>query len=445
MRIFVQQRIILTASAVTFLSQPFFTAHSVFANNTPSLPIVSDTASSSAVTITTTPKPANKLIDTDVSTDTLIYDRAKSKAKKGDLNGAISDLSSLLQKDPNKPLYLRERANYYWQMKDFQKAMSDITADLQIEPENAWSLDIRGLIKLGLGDADGAVADMTKAISLEKRPDWVFRYYYNRGTALQRQGKNREAIEDFNSAISIEPSYALAYSARGLSQWRLKEPDKAVADYDKAIQLNSQDSYAYANRAIVKFYKADYKGALIDQDKALAINPTDVNALRARGKTKDALGDSDGAIADYNQAIKMNASPHPVPIAVFAVSPHSLTGLPAAATSHGNLSGEYGAAGDLKTDQKEANAKYMAMLQSWVKGFWTIPASNVSKSATVSLSTDFSGNVSDVKIKVSSGDPLFDAGAVSAVKDASPIPTPPSFFKVPIPIDLRFAVNGQQH
>jgi TonB family protein len=429
MRIFSQQKLLVSTSAVTFLlaiSVQLVLADDVFQDQGGGSDGASAAGTGAAL------KAANGPLSTidQVSNDTLIYERAKSKEKKGDLNGAINDLNSLLEKSPNKPLYIRERARTYFLLKDYQKAMSDIENSLRSEPKNAWALDIRGIIKAALGDFAGAEADDTTAISIEKRPKFACNYYYSRSLVRQKLKNFHGALEDAKAAIAMNPSYAKAYSARGTAEWHLKDYDSAMADYSKAIELDPRFSQAYVNRSLVKFGRSDYKGALADLNKALQISPTDVNALRNRAKTKDALGDADGAIADYNEALRYNEGK----------SQTTNTNTNVSTSAQASVSSSVGSAAAAGGQQADIS-RYMAMMQPWIKSFWEPPSSNVAKKALVGFLVDASGNVSEVKIKESSGDDAFDAISVETVKKADPIPAPPASLKAPVPVEFNFTYN----
>jgi serine/threonine protein kinase len=66
------------------------------------------------------------------------------------------------------------------------------------------------------------------------------KHFYDRGRQKAERGKYREAIDDFNHAIQINPSYAEAYYFRGIAYSRLREDQKAIADFQKAAELYQQ-------------------------------------------------------------------------------------------------------------------------------------------------------------------------------------------------------------
>jgi tetratricopeptide (TPR) repeat protein len=58
----------------------------------------------------------------------------------------------------------------------------------------------------------------------------------------------REAIEELSLAIAADPTFALAYNARGFAYYLLREYPRALADFDKAIELNPGYKNALDNR-----------------------------------------------------------------------------------------------------------------------------------------------------------------------------------------------------
>ena len=61
--------------------------------------------------------------------------------------------------------------------------------------------------------------------------------YYNRGTAYALLRKFKQAIQDFNKAIELNPNYAAAYNNRAYCYQELGDKAKAQADFAKAKEL----------------------------------------------------------------------------------------------------------------------------------------------------------------------------------------------------------------
>ncbi len=67
------------------------------------------------------------------------------------------------------------------------------------------------------------------------------------GAAYLQQGKYEIALSEFNEAVQIDPSFALAYNGLGLVYAALGEDAKADVSYKKAIQLQPRSSESHNN------------------------------------------------------------------------------------------------------------------------------------------------------------------------------------------------------
>jgi len=72
------------------------------------------------------------------------------------------------------------------------------------------------------------------------------------------------AIADCDKAISIDPTFAVAYYARGTAKHRKHLLDAALEDFDHAIRLDPKFAPAYIDRAWVRLAKYDYDKAISD-------------------------------------------------------------------------------------------------------------------------------------------------------------------------------------
>jgi hypothetical protein len=91
---------------------------------------------------------------------------------------------------------------------------------------------------------DKAIDDYSTAIELNPNDAVV---YNNRGIAYGMQGKLNEAIVDFSKTIELDPKYAEAYYNRGKTYYDLNQFDASISDYYTAIKLDSKYEMAYIN------------------------------------------------------------------------------------------------------------------------------------------------------------------------------------------------------
>jgi tetratricopeptide (TPR) repeat protein len=118
----------------------------------------------------------------------------------------------------------------------------------------------------------------------------------------------QQAIQEFSTAIRLNPRYQYAYFMRAYVYEQVREFQQSLSDYNQSILLNPKDSEAYNNRANLKAEKLnDIPGALSDYNQSILLNPKDSLAYNNRANLKaDKLNDIPGALSDYNQSILLN-------------------------------------------------------------------------------------------------------------------------------------------
>jgi len=145
------------------------------------------------------------------------------------------------------------------------------------------------------------------------------------GQQLAKQGKWREAIEEYTQAINLNPNFAKAYAARGvahhtLSQWEVEKTRVLLAkqDLDKAIELDPNLVSAYVDRGYVEMefaYQAAGRPAeakqwmtqaLADFDQAIEIDAKYAGAYKGRGDWYYHQQQYEEALKELNQAIRLN-------------------------------------------------------------------------------------------------------------------------------------------
>lgn len=86
-------------------------------------------------------------------------------------------------------------------------------------------------------DIEGAVAAYNKAIKLNLSGPNLYWAYYNLGNAKTTLDQIEEAIDDYDKAIRLNPSFDEAYNNRGLAKIKLHCIDEARQDFEMALNL----------------------------------------------------------------------------------------------------------------------------------------------------------------------------------------------------------------
>ncbi len=165
------------------------------------------------------------------------------------------------------------------------------------------------------------------------------------GAAYYQQGKLEIALDEFNRAVEIDPTYSQAYNGLGLVYAALNEDAKADASFKRAIQvqpssseshnnygsflcahkrydesitqfleavknpLYSTPSLAYANAGICSVRKNDIKNAEVYLNKALQIEPLTYSAAYQLADIQFKRGDVTTAQKTLQNALIGSPSP----------------------------------------------------------------------------------------------------------------------------------------
>lgn len=176
------------------------------------------------------------------------FDRALSKSKQGDKQGAIEDY----------------------------------TKAIQLKPDYSLAYNNRGNARSDSGDHQGAIEDYDQAIQMNQ--NWgnigLWTAYNNRGWVYALLGDNERGIEDCNKAIQLKPDDANAYDSRGFARANLGDYQEAIKDYNQAIQLKPDNANFYLRRGLARKDSGDKQGAIADYQQS-------ANLYQKQGKESD--------------------------------------------------------------------------------------------------------------------------------------------------------------
>jgi len=167
-----------------------------------------------------------------------------------------------------------------------------------------------------LGQPDRALADYDSSLSLS-RDEYVFR---NKGVTLYRLRRFNEAIAVIDSALAINPRYAMAWIARADVFFKMAPSASdslalyrhAIANYDTAFAIGGLPARveltAYVFRSTCHRSLQDFPAAIGDLTSALRFHP-DINLYLVRARTYADNGDAGPAQADVDTASALTRTP----------------------------------------------------------------------------------------------------------------------------------------
>ena len=212
-------------------------------------------------------------------------------------------------------------------------ALNAFKQAIELRPDYVNAYYNLGLNAINCGCHDMAIAALSQAIALE--PTFA-EAYVNRGIACEKNGEVdavleryhitvglhpapsgcgetayqtaiAAAIEDYNTAIMLNPKLAAAYVNRGTACCKKGEVDASLAAYSTAITLKPDCTAGYVNRGILYDRKGENEPAIADYHRAIALAPDEPVAYNHRGAAYLHKGDTERAIQDANTAITLDS------------------------------------------------------------------------------------------------------------------------------------------
>jgi tetratricopeptide (TPR) repeat protein len=121
--------------------------------------------------------------------------------------------------------------------------------------------------------------------------------YYLLGDYYQGRGRHREAIEQFNKAIRIDPQFVKAYNGIAVSLDQMGEYERAMEYYQAALAIRPELDYLYNNMGYSLLQQERYEEAAAAFEKANAISGGRVVRIHNNlALANSALGKTDPAM-----------------------------------------------------------------------------------------------------------------------------------------------------
>jgi tetratricopeptide (TPR) repeat protein len=176
-----------------------------------------------------------------------------------------------------------------------ERAVDLAEAALRDGAEHALLFNLRAWRAERAGRYDAALGDLQRARRLAPRDVPTLNAL---GLCLANLQRPTEALEAFDAAIAVDPTFAPAHFNRGWVSEELGEPDRARSSFEAAARLNPSDPNPQARLAGLAARASDWKAARTLAEQALVQSaqvgqpgqPTAALALAAADIGEGALG-----------------------------------------------------------------------------------------------------------------------------------------------------------
>ena len=119
--------------------------------------------------------------------------------------------------------------------------------------------------------------------------------FNGRGNAYDDTGAHEQALRDYDEAPAHQPGVRRRVQQprpRPRCTWR---PRLAIEDFDQALRLDPTYHGAWMNRGRARYFEGDFVGATADFAKALGLRPTDAYAVLWLELARDGAGQASQA------------------------------------------------------------------------------------------------------------------------------------------------------
>lgn len=179
------------------------------------------------------------------------FNSGKTKLESGDIEGAIADLTAVVESGAVSNSAYLARGEAYMLIGDYKKAMSDFNAAIEHDATNVMGFYDKALLEMRMEDFDSAMVDINNALVV--------------------------AATNENSAVPLRDLYA----KRGQLNLWLKNWDGAIADYTNSLSHpdGKVDSAVYSERAEAYTARGNYVEAINDYASAMQVIKEQLNGV----------------------------------------------------------------------------------------------------------------------------------------------------------------------
>lgn len=132
--------------------------------------------------------------------------------------------------------------------------------------------------------------------------------YLLRADAYLEKGMAKEAMNDYNQAIAIDPTNFMCYINRAFLLEKTNNIDRAISDYGQALKLNPEFSKGWDVRGALLLNKGLYDQAQKHFEKAIDTDSMFAEAYYHKGLTYSLTGNFVSATKDFEKAISLDAN-----------------------------------------------------------------------------------------------------------------------------------------
>ncbi|WP_425400557.1 tetratricopeptide repeat protein [Aeoliella sp.] len=172
--------------------------------------------------------------------------RGELRTDEGRIKEALLDFEDALRLDPERYRAIHNRGVLAAQAGRFADAFDDFNRTIELNPEFAKAFSNRAALWMRAGELEKSSADYRQAIAID--PDLAVAHK-GRGRVCHMLGQFTLALQHMDAAAHLSPGDAYIACNRGDLLMDMGRYRSAKADYERAIELDNSLAVAYRNLA----------------------------------------------------------------------------------------------------------------------------------------------------------------------------------------------------
>ena len=136
--------------------------------------------------------------------------------------------------------------------------------------------------------------------------DQLLNTHYNHAVTLEKGGKLKEAVLEYERALALNPNHSKSHNNLGNVYYKLGKFNLAVESYKKALAINPQYVKAHNNLGIVLFQLNKVKEAIDEFTRAISLDPKNIESHNNLGIIYKNIGEIEKARETFKNAFLIN-------------------------------------------------------------------------------------------------------------------------------------------
>ena len=214
---------------------------------------------------------------------------------------AILGFDSALSLNPKLTKAYMLQGIAYKNLDSLEKAENFFNKYLESTPADSsgFAQSVRGRNRISLGKYKEALEDFSTANSFNpSEPKYLYFTYQGQFA----EGLYKEAIATIDAALADSAKFHGHYFYRGYCNYLIGSFQEAINDFTTSIKLYPNNSDAYYRRGMTYDTLKIYHEAVRDFTRAIGANPNDGTYYFERGNTKLSQGNKEAACLDWTIA-----------------------------------------------------------------------------------------------------------------------------------------------